>query len=66
MSGEGAYLRYTELFNREKELDVPSFTSAEAMNGHSETLCELDDVLDDEYYLDVEQWISDSCNHSSE
>ena len=65
MTGEGAYLRYTELCNKMETLDVPGFASFDALLSHADARRTLDDFLDEEYLTDVAEWLSTSASEGS-
>ena len=61
MTGEGAYLRYTEICNNTKILEPPDFASSTAQKEHSDARTSREKVIQEIHYTDVMDWL-DSDN----
>ncbi len=54
IKGEQAYLRYTELCSKGKELSVPDFPSSDAILTHAHASSKRDYIVERKSFLDVE------------
>ncbi len=57
MTGEGSYIRYTEICNRKTFNQSPAFSSLKASSDHYSAAQTLDERLQDEHHRDVMDWI---------
>jgi len=57
MTGEGAYLRYTEGCNDLEGNTVPDFNSIEALQAHAEAHSRLDEILNSEEENEAANWL---------
>lgn len=57
MTGQGAYLRYTEGYNDLEGITVPDFSSIDDLEAHARSRRELDQILDNEDSRRVADWL---------
>lgn len=62
MTGQIAYLRYTEGFNDARGTAVPDFASSSDLQAHAIALKDLEQVLESEDMNEVSDWLSESAH----
>ena len=60
MSGQKAYIRYTEGFNDLSGLNVPAFHSTEALQSHARAASKIEEIMEEVHLSDVEDWLNTS------